>query len=215
MDKYFLAGMVSGTFQVISGHPFDTLKVNIQNNNSKYFNLNLKNLYRGMSYPLITNTFLVSLQFGVYNNFKENGYSNLTSSMFAGLATGITSSPIDRFKIKRQIQATSIYNNPFKGISLTLSREVPANIIYFGTYTNMRNNDYCVLLSGGIAGFLSWLITYPIDVIKTRVQSDKFLTIKDAIKKKDFYKGLSPCLARALVVNSIGFYVYEKSLNIL
>lgn len=215
MDKYFLAGLVSGTSQVISGHPFDTLKVNLQNNNLKHFNLNFKNLYQGISYPLITNSLLVSIQFGVYNKLKNNGYNEIVSSGSAGIVIGIISSPIDRFKIKRQVLSNDIYSKPFKGVQLTLLREVPANIIYFNIYKFMRDDQFNILISGGTAGILSWLFTYPIDVIKTRVQSDKYPSIKDAIMKKGLYKGLSPCLARALVVNSIGFYVYEKTLKLV
>jgi solute carrier family 25 (mitochondrial carnitine/acylcarnitine transporter), member 20/29 len=214
MDKYFLAGLISGTSQVISGHPFDTLKVNLQNNNLKHFNLNYKNLYKGISYPLITNSLLVSIQFGVYNKFKNNGYNEIISSGSAGLVTGIISSPLDRFKIKRQLLSNEIYNKPFKGVHLTIYREVPANIIYFNTYKFMRDNQFNILVSGGTAGILSWLFTYPIDVIKTRIQSDKYSSIKDAINKKNLYNGLSPCLVRALIVNSIGFYVYEKSIKL-
>ena len=215
MDKYFLAGLVSGTSQVISGHPFDTLKVNLQNNNLKHFNLNFRNLYQGISYPLVTNSLLVSIQFGIYNKFKNNGYNEIISSGSAGIVTGIISSPIDRFKIKRQVLSNDIYSKPFKGVQLTLLREVPANIIYFNAYKFMRDSQFNILISGGTAGILSWLFTYPIDVIKTRVQSDKYPSIKDAIMKKGLYRGLSPCLVRALVVNSIGFYVYEKTLKLV
>jgi solute carrier family 25 carnitine/acylcarnitine transporter 20/29 len=215
MDKHFLAGLISGTSQVIAGHPFDTLKVNIQNNNLKLFTLNFKNLYQGISYPLVTNSITVSIQFGVYSKLKNNNFNEIISSAGAGFVTGFMSSPIDRFKIKKQILAKDIYAKPFKGMSLTLLREVPANIIYFGTYNYLRNNKFNILLSGGIAGFLSWLITYPIDVIKTRIQSDKYINIKSAIMKKNFYKGLTPCLLRAIFVNSIGFYVYETTMKII
>lgn len=215
MDKPFIAGLISGTSQVIAGHPFDTFKVNIQNNNLKYFNFNLKNLYQGISYPLITNSLTVSIQFGIYSRLKNNNCNEIISSSGAGLITGLITSPIDRFKIKKQILAKDIYSQPFKGLHLTLLREVPANIIYFGSYNYMRNNKYNVLTSGGIAGFLSWLITYPIDVIKTRIQSDKYINIESAIRKNNFYKGLTPCLFRAVFVNSIGFYVYEKTMKII
>ena len=207
--KYFFAGLVSGTSQILSGHPLDTLKVNLQNNTLQKFNINYKNLYKGISYPLITNSMLVSVQFGVYDNLRKLGYNDYISSSSAGVITGLITSPIDRFKIKKQILSKNIYNNPFKGLSLTLSREIPANIIYFNSYNYFRNNDFSILTSGGLAGFFSWLITYPIDAIKTRIQSDKFKNIKSAIQKGGLFKGIIPCLTRALIVNSIGFYVYE------
>tara|TARA_B100001248_G_C27380400_1_gene456636 strand:+ start:357 stop:1004 length:648 start_codon:yes stop_codon:yes gene_type:complete len=214
MDKYFIAGLISGTSQVISGHPFDTMKVNIQNNNMKNYVLNIKNLYKGISYPLVTNSILTSLQFGCYNYFKKRDNTDTISSAATGLVISFVSSPIDRFKIKKQILSSNIYNKPFKGLYLTISREIPANVIYFNTYNYMRSNEYNILLSGGTSGILSWLLTYPIDVIKTRIQSDNFKDIQSAIKKKNFFHGLCPCLARAMIVNSIGFYVYEYIIRI-
>ena len=47
------------------------------------------------------------------------------------------------------------------------------------------------------------------DVIKTRIQSDPNKTIISAYKQGKLFVGITPCLARALLVNSIGFYAYE------
>ena len=62
---------------------------------------------------------------------------------------------------------------------------------------------YGVFISGGIAGSTSWLLTYQIDTIKSRIQSgDNF---KVAYNKGNFNKGLIFCLSRAFLVNSFGF----------
>ena len=123
--------------------------------------------------------------------------------------------PIDRFKIKRQTFSKNIYHKPFTGLLPTLLREVPANIIYFNSYYYLKENNYSILLSGGIAGVLCWGLTFPIDVIKTRVQSSESVTSVQALKKGGLFKGITPCLIRAILVNSIGFYIYEKSLKLI
>ena len=47
----------------------------------------------------------------------------------------------------------------------------------------MKNKiNYHPLISGGVAGALSWLFTYPIDTVKTRVQSN--ISFKKAILLK-------------------------------
>ena len=56
---------------------------------------------------------------------------------------------------------------------------------------------------------LSWLITYPIDVIKTRIQSEKY-NLKNALSKGKFNHGLSYCLLRSFIVNGFSFLVYEN-----
>jgi solute carrier family 25 (mitochondrial carnitine/acylcarnitine transporter), member 20/29 len=221
-DNSFVAGLITGISQTIIGYPLDTIKVNLQSNNYKsynykninYKNINYKNLYKGISYPLYTNSFITSIQFGVFNSLKNNDNSLFMSSFGAGFFTGIITAPIDRFKIKKQISANNIYYKPFKGVTLSLLREIPANIIYFNIYYKFRE-EYGILFSGGLAGVLSWALTYPIDVLKTRIQSDKFNNLHHAISKKSLFKGFIPCISRALIVNSLGFYVYEKTISIL
>ena len=101
--------------------------------------LKISNLYRGISYPLITNSFLISLQFGIYDNLRNNDHSITTSASAAGLCLAIVSTPIDCFKIRRQTFSKNIYKNPFVGILPTIYREIPANIIYFNTYYRLKN----------------------------------------------------------------------------
>mgnify|MGYP000985762830 CR=1 FL=1 len=218
-DNSFIAGLTTGISQIVIGHPLDTIKVNLQNNsynytNYNYKNLNFKNLYKGISYPLFTNSFITSIQFGVFNTLRNKDNSLLMSSVGSGIFTGVITTPIDRFKIKKQISAAKIYYKPFKGITLSLLREIPANIIYFNIYYYFRE-EYGILFSGGLAGVLSWTFTYPIDVLKTRIQSDKFNNLQHAFSKRSLFKGIVPCISRALIVNSFGFYVYEKTLSIL
>jgi solute carrier family 25 carnitine/acylcarnitine transporter 20/29 len=84
-----------------------------------------------------------------------------------------------------------------------------------------------LFVSGGIAGVLGWLVTYPLDVIKSRIQTDSFRKpqysgILDCIKKSHnqhgwriFFKGLVTTLSRAFVVNGTTFVGYELSLSML
>ena len=61
--KDIIAGGISGISQTIVGYPLDTLKVLTQNK-MKLNSISLKNLYRGVKYPLqssvITNSVAVS-----------------------------------------------------------------------------------------------------------------------------------------------------------
>lgn len=68
-------------------------------------------------------------------------------------------------------------NNFRKGLNITLLREIPSFSIYFSTYYYMKENKYNELISVGVAGVLCWLPTYPLDVIKTRIQSNNFSCI--------------------------------------
>ena len=66
----------------------------------------------------------------------------------------------------------------FRGLNITIVREIPAFALYFGTYEAMtRQSDAGkpvgtahLLAAGGFAGMFSWMFTYPIDVLKSRLQ---------------------------------------------
>merc|ERR1712004_350520 len=69
----------------------------------------------------------------------------------------------------------------FKGLGLTFLRETPSFAVYFSSYEIMARKfqgdleecpTWAMLLSGGFAGMFCWLSTYPIDVIKSRIQAD-------------------------------------------
>ena len=103
-----------------------------------------------------------------------------------------------------------LYNEGMIGLKYTFLRESLACGIYFKTY------DICSkklglnpFISGGLAGCNSWLLTYPIDTIKTRYQLDQTKGTMDMFKRGGLWNGLSYCLLRAFLVNGISFTCYE------
>ena len=207
--EYYFGGIFAGISQSLIGHPFNTIKVHYQNNNIK--NLKIKNLYRGLSYPLLTSGLLCSINFGTYNYFN-NTYSHFVAGSFTGFVLGIIETPIDHYKIKKQLFIKKS-RNPFVGTMACVMREVPTFGIYFSSYNYFLENDYSVLMSGGLSGLLGQSITYPLDVIKTRVQSGYCKNIKAAYKIGNLYRGYSICLLRAFPVNAIGFLSYEYGID--
>lgn len=204
-----IAGFASGTIQTVVGHPLDTLKVWKQNKTTAY----KRNIFSGIKYPLVTGTFVTGLQFASYNWLNKHTDSDTLCGAFSGVFTGLFISPIDKYKIQSQLGIT----NAKYGIITCLLREIPSGAIYFGSYSFCRDKQYNVLSSGALAGASSWLLTYPFDIIKTQVQSGEFST-KVAIQRMmrretRLTNGLGYCLMRAMLVNSIGFYVYESCTN--
>ena len=71
--------------------------------------------------------------------------------------------------------------------------------------------------AGGTAGFMYWVFFYPLDVIKSAMQTDalevskrRFSGVADTTRKlwaeggvSRFYKGVTPCLLRAVPANAI------------
>lgn len=223
MQEYLL-GNLFGITQVIIGHPFDTLKTNLQN--SKDIRIFLKNpikLYRGISYPLLMNGIGTSLLFGNYDYFYKETNNRLISGILTGIISAVILTPFDYKKIHSQTQQhiTPKHNNQSKhnnqiqyikkyysGFTYTLTREIISIPIYFYTY-NYLNEITNPFIAGGFAGINSWLSSYPVDTLKTRKQLNQKKTFTEMVKMGSLYKGLSITLVRAFIVNGTSFYIYN------
>ena len=90
------------------------------------------------------------------------------------------------------------------GFNITILREIISLPIYFESYYYFKEKTNNSFISGGLSGMLTWLLPYPIDTIKTRMQMG--YTLKESIQQKNYMKGLGLCLARGFIVNAVGFY---------
>ncbi|XP_053231162.1 mitochondrial basic amino acids transporter [Podarcis raffonei] len=115
-----------------------------------------------------------------------------------------------------------------RGMVSTFMRETPSFGFYFLTYDCLTRYLGCeaedsyiipkLLLAGGMSGIVSWLSTYPVDVIKSRLQADgvggivRYHGILDCVRKsyhaeglRVFTRGLTSTLLRAFPVNAATF----------
>ena len=209
MNEFVIGGIIGAT-QTLFGHPLDTIKVRIQNNQN-WKNMKPHHYYRGYLYPLSGSLVINMIVFPAYENTIEYTKSPTLSGLISGLCVSPFIYMFDVGKIKRQAH-TKLKLKDFiktKGKISNLSRESLANSVYFGGYFYCKNNlKFSPLISGGIAGLLNWTLTYPIDVVRTR-QIAQNISIKEAFKQGKIWKGYYPCAIRAIIVNSLSFYVYE------
>lgn len=115
-----------------------------------------------------------------------------------------------------------------RGMVSTLLRETPSFGVYFLTYDVLTRALGCepgdrllvpkLLLAGGTSGIMSWLSTYPMDVVKSRLQADglrgapRYGGILDCMRQsyqaegwRVFTRGLASTLLRAFPVNAATF----------
>ncbi|KAJ8405814.1 hypothetical protein AAFF_G00312510 [Aldrovandia affinis] len=120
----------------------------------------------------------------------------------------------------------------FQGMSSTWLREVPGYFFFFGGYEISRSlftqpghskdqlDALPLVVSGGIGGAFFWLVVYPIDSVKSRIQvlsmSGKqagfiqtLLSIIRAEGVPALYMGLTPTVLRAFPSNGALFLAYE------
>lgn len=81
-------------------------------------------------------------------------------------------------------------------------------------------SQWKVAAYGGIAGEVLWLASYPLDVVKSKMQTDgfgeqrRYKSMRDAFKQtwraegpRGFWRGIGPTLVRALPVSAGTFAV--------
>ena len=211
----FIAGAISGFGQTILGHPLDTIKVRVQNG-STIKGLKPQHYYRGVAYPLLSSSIINSIIFGVYHNTYPETKNKILSGMLAGLAGSPVVYLFDVYKANRQMNKEVSINTfiKSKGYVACCLRESIAFSTYFISYDYLKEKGYGIGFSGSIAGLLNWSLTYPLDVIRNR-QMVENISISEAYKKGNLWKGFSVCAVRALLVNSVGFYIYEEMINVL
>lgn len=118
--------------------------------------------------------------------------------------------PVD---VLNQVWRSEGVRGVFRGFWPTLAREVPAFSVYFASYEWMTRGDaqvptWRLLLAGGMAGTLSWVLTYPVDVVKSRVQAD-------GLNGSPRYQGGLHCLRHCLAAEGPAFLFRGLSSTIL
>ncbi|KAJ9659005.1 carnitine transporter [Coniosporium apollinis] len=133
--------------------------------------------------------------------------------------------------VVRQLYREGGIRSVFRGSAMTLARDGPGSAAYFATYETIKrrltpkNADglpgelslTAVMAAGGAAGVAMWIPVFPVDTIKSRLQSAEGSptiggTIKEVYRRggvKAFFPGFGPALARAVPANAATFLGVE------
>jgi len=124
----------------------------------------------------------------------------------------------------------------FRGLTAMWIRDVPFNAFFLGGYEMAANviakvsrkrtkddlNPAQLMAAGAFGGASAWALVFPVDVIKTRMQSaagirQSFLTTARRGYAehgvRGFYRGVSACVVRAMPANAAMFVVYEYAIR--
>lgn len=176
-----------------------------------------------------------------------------TAGGLAGITVTFAEGPVDFLKTQLQVNSsryTGFFNcastilrkrgpmGIFQGFWPTLARNVPANFLWYGGFEMVRElmlkpgqkrSDLGIMktsLAGACGGLCYWLM-YPIDVVKSTVQSDhydpaqrKYGSSMDAARAvykragiKGFFRGLPVCMLRTMPASAATFAVYDITLR--
>ena len=131
---------------------------------------------------------------------------------FSGLIKTIISYPFETIKSNKQIskQPTYLLKDLYKGISLPLATNMFKRSIQLYTYEKYQNNNTYV--AGAYGGILSSILTNPINILKTNLQTKKYSDIRSQLTKKILTKGNTINIVRDSVFSTyyLGTYGYLK-----
>jgi solute carrier family 25 carnitine/acylcarnitine transporter 20/29 len=234
-------GCIGGFVGTIISHPIDTVKTRVQSKLSFKDAIAAKKFFSGLKWPIILVPIEKSIVFGVSQKSKEFGINPFWSGAIAGVVSTIIVTPMEYLKINMQKGltmniATMSVKQMYSGLIPTICRESPGYAIYISTYDNLtyrynpQKNPIKSFIFGGITGLVSWLVIYPTDLVKTRVQ-DKHntMTVLEVTKSIynsgnhtgfirkgfNFYIGIHWALARAIPLHAGVFMGYEVSKSYL
>lgn len=275
--KDLTAGSIGGIAQVLTGQPFDIVKVRLQSAPPGRFSGALDVVrqifykegplafYKGTLTPLLGVGACVSVQFSVNEAMKRFYASQgvalgnaqyYTCGLFAGVANGFLASPIEHVRIRLQTQTNKAYKGPLdvatkllktggitslmRGLGPTLIREGQGMGVYFMTFESLVERTmkhdgiarkdipgWKLCVFGGLAGYSMWFAVYPVDVIKSRLQTDNisnpefrngFSVAKHIYKVdgvKGFFRGFAPTILRAAPANAATFLAFESAMRLL
>lgn len=225
----FLPGFISGLARVIISYPFDYIKLHYQTNKKLDLKkITVKNLYRGATLPFFTVPIDRAITFYLYEKFKKMEYSNIVSSLLVNLFSNIYNVPIQIYNINQILKNKIPTNNLYRGLPIEYLKNILGGTIFLWSYD--KTKDFSItksnilngLISGSLASIVNWSIIYPIDTIKTLVQTKIDETYIKIIRKRiaeegflSFYRGISIMYLKSIPSASIGMLMYELIKDII
>lgn len=189
---------------------------------------------------------IVRYALGLSEDAQLTPSQNACAGSLAAFATSLVLTPAELVKCQLQVVTPdgnkrtigsilkttvreSGFRGLFRGLEATLAREVPGNFAMFFGYEATRKmltsegesvNDLAawkILLSGAMSGVAFWSSVYPVDLVKSRMQTSPekisfakmFGNIYRTEGVRGLYAGVGPCLTRAFPANAALFFTVE------
>ena len=133
--------------------------------------------------------------------------------------------------VVRQLYKEGGIRSVFRGSVMTLARDGPGSAAYFATYETIKRkltptkadgspgeaSLTAVMTAGGAAGIAMWIPVFPVDTVKSRLQSaEGNPTIGGTLRElygrggmRAFFPGIGPAMVRAVPANAATFLGVE------
>lgn len=179
---------------------------------------------------------------GCYAGFFSAIVSNPTELVKCRLQVDIAKTPSSTWSMARRIIRKEGLIGLNRGFMTCLLRDMPSFGVYFGVFgwskqvltkaaagpngekgTGLAARWLPTLVAGGLAGIVAWSSIYPVDTVKSVIQTQPvgkptgFVTVLkahvNAHGARYLWSGFSACMARAFILNGATFFGYEYTLE--
>jgi len=175
-------------------------------------------------------------------NLKSSEHTASSSSSSGSIGSGATptanppptrSSAVHAMNLVRMHGPRVLYYGYF----VNTVREIVFLSTYFTVYENVKSvlmrlttvPSVAIPVAGGLSGAAGWLVSFPLEAIKVKIQGMKYATPSDrppsavAVARevlaskglRGLYTGVTPSIARAFLVSASRFSAYELTLSLL
>ncbi|EDQ85780.1 uncharacterized protein MONBRDRAFT_11618 [Monosiga brevicollis MX1] len=207
-------------------------------------------LYKGVLPPMLMAGVLNGVMFSVNGTMKR---LVVLAAIMTAPVYGLVLTPVEYVKSTLQYQSAGVsrlYSGPwdvmrqtvaqrgplglFKGYPIVVGTRVVGAPFYFTSYELIKRqfnhwNDgrplasWQTIMAGGFAGACFWGGNFPVDTVRTRIQTSRTpLTVPQAIRHiyqdggvRAFYRGFDAALVRSFPANAVVFLGLEWTLRVL
>jgi hypothetical protein len=214
----------------------------------------LKGFFVGMVPPLISVNLVKMVAVTVYEDIRMSMLNNkyhpylsyFGAGALAGASVSLMSCPLEMIRnhrITTNAQSSlsfaqhlrEIYRGfgfrygLYNGYTIHLLRDTLGTgsywLLYETIHSREKSSGAVHFLAGGATGMLSWIVIYPLDLIKNIYQQQRFKqghatyqAVFSQVRAKGLtglYRGVWPTMLRAFPVHGLNLFVYETCLNLL
>jgi solute carrier family 25 carnitine/acylcarnitine transporter 20/29 len=177
---------------------------------------------------------IAGMMVGPLSSFVSTPFELVKAKMQVGKASGIHFQ--NSFQTARHILSVSGFRGLYQGHLVNTVREMVFLSTYFVVYENskaeilkfMNHSDVAIPMAGGIAGAMGWFVSFPLDNIKSNIQTMQLTNVfnrksayrigMDILGRRGLfglYSGIVPSIMRAFIVSATRFSTYEYVLRII
>uniref|UniRef100_A0A7S1NVJ8 Mitochondrial carrier protein n=1 Tax=Eutreptiella gymnastica TaxID=73025 RepID=A0A7S1NVJ8_9EUGL len=200
----FMCSALAGMAATFLTHPIDTWAVNRAAFGSLRVPLRL--LARGLPTAVLSSAVIYGMMLGVYDSIKLMGFGSLQAAVLTALPEGLVKGPLEAVKNRQQVGVRPSAAVLARGALGMVVREMPLNVIYFGTYEAMTGPSSAEQFHAGcLAGLVSGALMYPLEALRVQYVTGTPLRLT--------YQGGSGFIFRGTIHTGLLFYMYERLLT--